>query len=195
MSFINGPQWGVDLMMFPALVVFGFYSFLMFFDEFRFHRKRGLSRRERIGRPLDTFTLAAISGWALLFPFAGVGRLGFYLFALTGIVSLFKDEEVHSRVCDGGEQLVHSLRYFMHPIMLATFVASWMFIDGASFFMNMVMPFQTTHLRPVCTAYFVAMSGLCIYQTVYWNLVWKETREAPQLPATESNPPDLRIAG
>ena len=47
----------------------GLQALAMVFDEFYFHRKRGLPKWERLGHPIDTFFVLLSLGVPLCFPF------------------------------------------------------------------------------------------------------------------------------
>lgn len=134
----------------------------MLIDEGVFHRRRGLPRWERIGHPLDTLTLAVCLAWLVAVP-PGRSALAVYI-ALAAFSSLFvtKDEPVHARLCDGGEQWLHALLFVLHPIVLAMLGLLWW-----------------TGGHPALLAVQLGLTlGFGIYQTVYWNVVRAAPRPA-----------------
>lgn len=129
----------------------------MVIDEFHFHRTRGLPLWERWGHPLDTLSVWICYGFLILFSplperiqvFAGIACLSCIL--------VTKDEFVHHRLCSAGEQWLHSLLFILHPICF--FTAGWMWWKGG---------FET-----IFAAQFLFIFIFFIYQTFYWNLLWK----------------------
>jgi hypothetical protein len=126
----------------------------MFADEFYFHRKRGLSRWERIGHPLDTITVLMCFVFLLLFPLT---QTNFFIYVSLSIFScLFvtKDEFVHAKECSPLEHWLHAFLFILHPIILG--LAGWMWIDGwsSSFLIG----------QSLLTGIFL------IYQIIYWSL-------------------------
>lgn len=126
----------------------------MVVDEAYFHRKRGLPRWERIGHPLDTLTIVACLAW-LLATTPGDVTLGVYL-ALAVFSSLFvtKDEWIHAKHCEPGEQWLHAVLFVLHPIVLAAFGIMWW--SGE---------------RDVLALQLVVAIAFAAYQTVYWNVI------------------------
>lgn len=123
------------------------------YDEFYFHRRRGLTRWERWGHPLDTLTVLLCIGYLLwnlpsraaLFSFAGL--------ALFSCLFVTKDEFVHQKVCSAGEQWLHALLFILHPICLA--LAAWLWWH----FQNSLVLLE---------AFILAL--FFVYQLTYWNL-------------------------
>lgn len=132
---------------------------VIFFDEFYFHIRRALPRWERIGHPLDTLSIIICLAYALVLPFS---RIALVLFLILGVIScLFvtKDEFVHKEHCKASEQWLHALLFLNHPIVL--FSMGWMWIQGERY-------------RPFLLMQLIVVSLFCMYQVIYWNVVWKE---------------------
>jgi len=134
-------------------------------DEFRFHRKRGLPRWERIGHPLDTLTVVACLLWILRVQPGSRAVAVFVLLAIFSCVFVTKDEPVHRRYCSGAEQWLHALLFILHPIVLASAALLW---PGASPGMVRFSGFEKTFLELVL----LLMVSFGIYQLVFWNFVW-----------------------
>lgn len=126
----------------------------MVVDEAYFHRKRGLPRWERIGHPLDTLTIVACLTW-LLATTPGETTLGVYV-GLAIFSSLFvtKDEWIHAKHCEPGEQWLHAVLFVLHPIVLAAFGIVWWLGE-----------------RDVLVLQLVVAIAFATYQTVYWNVL------------------------
>jgi hypothetical protein len=129
------------------------------YDEFYFHIKRGLPLWERIGHPIDTLSIVLCLAFVLVFPYSKVLILPFALLAALSCLLVTKDEFVHKEHCDAKEQWLHALLFLNHPLVLIS--TGWMWGQGGRF-------------NPFLTVQLILVSLFCVYQLVYWNLVWKE---------------------
>lgn len=129
------------------------------FDEFYFHIKRGLPLWERIGHPLDTLSVVLCFSYILVFPFSKAALFPFLLLGMLSCLLVTKDEFVHKEECNAKEQWLHAVLFLNHPLLLIS--AGWMWGHGE------------TH-RPFLGLQLIFASIFCLYQLVYWNLVWKE---------------------
>ncbi len=129
------------------------------YDEFFFHLKRGLPRWERIGHPLDTFSVVLCLAFTIVFPYSKSLILPFVALSAFSCLLVTKDEFVHKEHCNAKEQWLHALLFLNHPLVLISLGLMW--AQGAFF-----VPFLTIQL--------VFISLFCLYQLIYWNLVWKE---------------------
>jgi hypothetical protein len=86
--------------------------------------------------------------------------------ALTFASSLLvtKDEPVHARRCQPGEQWLHALLFVLHPVVFIGFGVIWW--SGRDLW--------------VITAQLALTIALMVYQIVYWSLLWKPE---PRIPA------------
>jgi hypothetical protein len=133
----------------------------MAFDEFHFHRKRGLSRWERLGHPIDTASLLAC--YTVTLTQAPDAR-GLVIYAALGAFSCLlvtKDEFVHARECRPSEHWLHALLFVLHPLVLGAIAVLW--IRGE----RTLLLLQTA---------LTSMFGL--YQLLYWNLPWQRRSRA-----------------
>jgi hypothetical protein len=129
------------------------------YDEFYFHIKRGLPRWERIGHPLDTFSVVLCLAFVIVFSYSKALMLPFIGLGALSCLLVTKDEFVHKQHCDAKEQWLHALLFLNHPLVLISMGCMWW--EGARF-----APFLKIQL--------VLVSLFCLYQVIYWNLVWKE---------------------
>jgi hypothetical protein len=129
------------------------------FDEFYFHIKRGLPRWERIGHPIDTFSVVLCLAYVLVLPYSKATLFPFLILAAFSCLLVTKDEFVHKEKCSAEEQWLHALLFLNHPLLLISI--GWMWGQGeiSSLFLGLQLAFA---------------SIFCIYQLVFWNLVWKE---------------------
>ncbi|MFN0065046.1 MAG: hypothetical protein ACKVOH_02280 [Chlamydiales bacterium] len=125
-------------------------------DEFCFHWRRGLPRWERIGHPLDTCTIILCFVFTLLFPYSRKMLLFFAPLALFSAFFVTKDEFVHKECCGAKEQWLHAILFLNHPLMLIS--AGFLWARG-------FIPFLA--IQTALTTAF------CIYQLIYWNVLWK----------------------
>ncbi len=130
----------------------------MFFDEFYFHRRRGLPRWEKIGHPVDSFFFLLPF---LYIVFANFNSIIFLGLCLLSCLIITKDEWVHAQKCEGAENWLHSLLFIIHPISLAGLYAAYFF-----------------NLQDLIEVQTVIIAAFMLYQIVYWNFYFKEQNEA-----------------
>jgi hypothetical protein len=140
-----------------VLTVWILQGLLMFFDEFYFHHKRGLGRWESLGHPIDTLFFIACFIYTLSFDTSHL--TGFILLASASCLIITKDEFVHSKECDGGENWLHAVLFVIHPIALFALYHAW--ING----LYDIIKIQTG---------IIAAFGL--YQLLYWNLPFRKLK-------------------
>ena len=129
---------------------------IMGVDEY-LHHKRGLGLWERIGHPLDTFTvliplsIIAFNDYSqnILFIYIGLAALS--------CLFITKDEFVHSKECSPFENWLHSILFVLHPMIFLCSGLLWK--DDPS---NSFLFFQVT---------FVGV--FMIYQILRWSILWK----------------------
>lgn len=140
-------------------IPFAVQALVIAWDEFFFHLRRGLPKWERIGHPLDTITIILCFAFVIIFPYSKL-FLWIYM-ALAALSCLFvtKDEFVHKEHCPAEEQWLHALLFLNHPLVLIC--VGWMWMQGQAY-----IPFLTLQT--------VVISFFCLYQLIYWNLIWKE---------------------
>jgi hypothetical protein len=146
-----------------------FQNAAMFFDEFRYHVRRGLPRWERIGHPLDTMTVLACLAWIMTRPPTPVNVIVYLALSLFSCVFVLKDERVHYEHCSLGEQWLHAALFVFHPLTLAAFGVMWAPFHGeqlaAPWLAGGVDARQALVLQASATAI------IFVYQVVYWNVV------------------------
>jgi hypothetical protein len=141
-------------------------------DELYFHRKRGLPRWERIGHPLDTLTVLLCLAWILYLPPNHRTAIIYLVLAVFSCIFVTKDEPVHKRYCQATEMWLHAVLFALHPITLLCagllWPAVWSGLPGNHPWIVLFSGFERSFLVSIC----VLMLGFCIYQFVFWNLVW-----------------------
>lgn len=131
---------------------------VMLIDEGWYHRRRGLPRWERLGHPVDALSVAICFGWLLVSRPDEPWALPIYVvLAFASSLLITKDEPVHARRCEPGEQWLHALLFVLHPIVfVASGVIWWSGRD-----------------RWVILVQLALTVALMMYQIVYWSLLWK----------------------
>lgn len=139
------------------LVIWVSQGILMFFDEFKYHHKRGLKKWERVGHPIDSFFFLIPFVYTLYFS-------NIYIFLVLSLVSCLivtKDEFVHAKECDAPEQWLHSVLFIIHPI---AFIGLWLAWQNG---FSQIIKFQSLII-------FLFM----LYQIIYWNFYIGKQNEA-----------------
>ena len=147
------------------ILPFGVQAFAILVDEFVFHRSRNLPRWERLGHPIDTFSVVL----CYLFIFALAPSLqNIYIYSglcLISCILVTKDEFIHRKVCGGAESWLHAVLFLAHPV---TFIVAGIIWQDhatrvqANDFLWMVLQLQL-----------LAMAGFLFYQILYWNYLCK----------------------
>jgi hypothetical protein len=134
----------------------------MFFDEGRYHRRRGLPRWERLGHPLDTLTVAIPYAWALVADPRRASSLAVYVtLAFFSCLFVTKDEPVHARLCPPGEHWLHAFLFIMHPIVFLAVALLW----------------RSGHDRWLLAAQLGLTVLFGLYQLIAWSPPWRPARE------------------
>lgn len=155
-------------------IPFSIQSICMFVDEFHFHIKRGLPKWERIGHPIDTLSVIVCLLYLIWVPFSSFNFFGYMLLSLISSLLITKDEWVHKEHCKGTEQWLHALLFINHPILLISFGLMWV-KQYSSSSNNWVSWFDHSPLFvPFFLSSLILMVLFCIYQVVFWNLLWKK---------------------
>lgn len=157
-----------------ALIPFTLQGAAILVDEIIFHRKRGLPLWERIGHPLDTLSLFACYLFVLLVPFSSASVKGYIALAVFSCLMVTKDEFVHKHHCPWEENWLHALLFLLHPITLIVIGVAWPAIDGTE-----ATPWFAAWagndgtLRFALTMQAGAIFAFGLYQTIFWNILWK----------------------
>jgi hypothetical protein len=161
-----------------ALIPFAAQAAAIFFDEAVFHVRRGLPKWERIGHPLDTFTVILCMGYVIWVPFSIVNLFIYVGLAIFSTIFITKDEFVHNTHCPATEQWLHALLFILHPITLICAGFIWPVAQG-----SVVTPWiaawlnNPNALHLFLIGQFATMCLFMIYQIVFWNLIWREPNE------------------
>ena len=135
----------------------------MFFDEFYFHRKRGLEKKKKIGHPLDTLTVITCYLFIYFTDYSMNNVLIFSSLAFFSSLFVTKDEIVHSELCEPKENWLHAILFILHPITFLCAGIIW-HAEGKE---NLFILGQIIIL-------FIVL----IYQILYWSIPWKKITSA-----------------
>ncbi len=152
-------------MEFLALIPFFVQIVAINIDEFYFHIKRGLPKWERLGHPLDTLTVLACFAFILFFPYSSLNLKIYIALALFSCIFVTKDEFVHKECCPAAEQWLHALLFLNHPLVLTAAGLIWPIIHGDA---------GSAWLKKAMWAQTVSIGLFFCYQTIYWNILWKD---------------------
>ena len=149
----------------------------MSIDEGYFHVKRGLPRWERIGHPIDTFSVLLCFLIVLFVPFSAGSLKVFVGLATISCLLVTKDEFVHKHHCPAAENWLHAILFVNHPVLLTATGLMWGALSKTP---NWIQSFfnwpDVIHFFLVFQA--VGTGLFMIYQIVYWNFIWKEKQKA-----------------
>lgn len=132
------------------------------FDEFFFHRKRGLPKWEVIGHPIDTITVIACLLFLAFADKTPTNEKIFLVMAVASSICVTKDEWIHRKYCSAEEMWLHAVLFMMHPLALYLGYREW------------------EDLRPTFLAVAGGISCFLIYQLVYWNFRYYRVRKAAE---------------
>lgn len=144
-------------------------------DEYYFHIKRGLPLWERIGHPIDTFSVLACFLFALLVPYSDLSLKWYIGLSVFSCLMVTKDEWIHKHHCPAAEHWLHALLFLNHPIILTTVGLIWASYSGAAgpnWVQQWLYKPEPLHAMLVMQAIFTGL--FFSYQVIYWNFIWKE---------------------
>lgn len=140
-------------MIYLLIIPIALQATAMFVDEFYFHRKRGLPRWERVGHPIDSFSVL-LCYLFLLLTLPTLKNITIYAgLSFISCLLITKDEFVHSERCEPSENWLHALLFVLHPI---TF-----FCAGVIWYQDLSVDFL--FLQPL------VVGGFMLYQIIYWS--------------------------
>lgn len=186
------------LVLFLIAVPMIVQAFALAVDEFHYHHKRGLPRWECVGHPLDTLTVLGVASISCFYP---LGSLSFVVFVVTGFLScLFvtKDEWVHAKLCDAGEQWLHSVLFIAHPLVFVSTAVLWSWRDKPHVLGLDATLVPQAHL--LLLGQVVLLAGFLTYQIIYWNFVRQPVSDSdgrlkPQVMKSGSADPRSFVSG
>ncbi|MBX7065851.1 MAG: hypothetical protein K1X28_01340 [Parachlamydiales bacterium] len=157
-----------------GILPFALQALCMIFDEGYFHVRRGLPLWERIGHPIDTFSVIACMGFVLWAPFSKTTLVIYIVLASFSSLLVTKDEFVHKAHCPGSENWLHAVLFTLHPITLACAGFMWPVVQGieVSAWIGRWLD-QPEALSLFLKSQLAVMILFFIYQILFWNIVWK----------------------
>ncbi len=144
------------------LIPFAMQGTLMFFDEFYFHRKRGLPLWERIGHPLDSLTVLACYVFIYFAPFSERNIWIYVGLCIFSCVFVTKDEFVHQSRCQASENWLHAMLFILHPVT---------FLSAGILWKNNVS-IELIEFQSIVIFMFM------MYQIIYWSSVEAKPRKS-----------------
>ena len=139
--------------MFFLLIPFGIQGLAMFFDEFYFHRKRGLPLWERIGHPIDSLSVLACYSFIYFQQPTDLNIKIYIGLCAFSCLLITKDEFIHTIHCDAGENWLHAVLFVIHPITFFSAGLIW-----------------KENLNPeFIAAQPMIIFSFMIYQILYWS--------------------------
>ena len=159
-------------MNFFLLLAFALQGLAMFFDEFYYHRKRGLGRWERIGHPADTLFVLACYLF-VVFAVPSASNISIFI-GLCSFSCLFitKDEFEHKKYCCAQENWLHAILFILHPISFFSLGVIWLLKHHFSFELNQTFA-DSPLLYSSIYIQITVVSAFIIYQIIYWSFIWK----------------------
>ncbi|MBI5273137.1 MAG: hypothetical protein HY861_04060 [Chlamydiia bacterium] len=158
-----------------ALLPFVLQALTIGFDELWFHCRRGLPKWERIGHPIDTFSVFLCMGYVLFVPFSRGTLIPYCLIAAFSCLLVTKDEFVHKDHCPASENWLHAILFTLHPITLTCAAFIWPVSQGAEVSLWIATWLdQPSSLLLFLRIQFVTMGLFMLYQIVFWNFIWKD---------------------
>lgn len=153
--------------------------FVISFDECYFHLKRGLPLWERIGHPVDTFTVILCLGFVIFVPFSAIAAKWYIALSIFSCLMVTKDEWVHKHHCPASENWLHALLFLNHPIVLTSIgMIWWASASSAPAWIKNWLN-QPEELYVLLLMQTSAIILFFLYQIIYWNFIWKEKTESP----------------
>lgn len=153
--------------MFSAgLTLFALYAFLNMFDEILFHRSRRLRGVEKAWRLVNSLLIVASITLAIFIRESDLARLSFYAAVCLSLICFPLSEWDKAAFVTNRERALHCVLSMVHPIMLVLLFVVGKFIDGAGFFLGLVLPFSVNNLRPLCYGYLGVMALFLIIQLI-----------------------------
>jgi hypothetical protein len=160
----------MKLNVFFLISPFILQAVLTFFDEFYYHRKRGLPLWEKIGHPLDTITILVCYAFVITQPASAQNLQILFGLGIFSCIFITKDEFVHAEECLPGEQWLHSALFILHPITLIALLVYWDFPAEDTYISFSDHKFFQQFIK----AQFILISIFLSYQILYWSLLWKK---------------------
>ncbi len=155
-----------------VVIPFILQGIIMLIDEGYFHLRRGLPLWERIGHPLDTFSVLICLSYALFVPYTPDHLKTFVVLSVISCIMVTKDEFVHKHVCPRNEMWLHALLFSLHPLILISTALIWIYTTS----LNPPAWLDTWLTNAEFLGTFLLMQFfLCafflLYQVIFWNVI------------------------
>lgn len=162
-------------MILLILLPFLIQTIVIMIDEFYFHVRRGLPKWERLGHPLDTLTVLGCFAFILFVPYSQFALKLYIALSVFSCLFVTKDEFVHKECCSVSEQWLHALLFLNHSVVLTVTGFLWLVIDKADtpLWLSGLLPY-VNEIRTLLLFQTGFIAIFCVYQLIYWNLIWKD---------------------
>lgn len=150
-----------------ALIPYGIQGLALAVDEFVLHRRRGLSRWERWGHPLDTLTVLNVNLVAHFFPFKESVFIVFLVLCFFSCLFVTKDEWIHAKECCPFEHWLHAVLFVIHPVAFACSAFFWIARDKPE--LLGLSQATSTLAGQTLIAQAIILFVFIVYQIMYWN--------------------------
>jgi hypothetical protein len=154
------------------LLPFILQAIVILVDEFYFHWKRSLPLWEKVSHPLDVCTLLGCFLWLANTSYSEQNLLIFTGLATFSCIFVTKEEWIHARLCDAGEQWIHSLLFLLQPAALISAgvilahqsptAATPTSLEAAASWLYPIIPLQIGF-----------QLAFLVYQIVFWGFIRK----------------------
>jgi 2-polyprenyl-6-hydroxyphenyl methylase/3-demethylubiquinone-9 3-methyltransferase len=162
------------------LLPFALQGLAMAVDEFRFHRRRPVSRWEWLGHVLDTLVFLSCLACVLLLPPAAPQIKLYAALAVGSCLLVTKDELIHQQLCSGPEQWLHAVLFILHPVVLIAAAMLWLG-TGAGTPAGLPLP------PPVLARAMLLFQGLSVAGFLALQVVFGAGRKQPAVAAGINN--------
>lgn len=167
-------------------LLFGYWA-LHVVDELLFHKKRLISKTERLNQILNMVFLGILVFIPFGIRYSDHLHSYFGLMALSSMVLIARQEWVPNAFSPK-ERGLHSLIYMLHPIVIAFLGMLWMLLSGISLVTEMVLPFSLTGLRSLLSMYLGAVAVTAYYYFDQYRKLSVPPLPTPGPTPTEAGP-------
>lgn len=143
--------------------LFGLHALLFAVDEFKYHRARKRSTREKWGYPLDLLITATLAAYVMIVPYGEFPMAPALILVLAALFSMLKNESQYEAPLTQGERTVHLAIALLQPLCVLLLSSLWPVLRGVNFMVGAMLPFDTRELWPIFIGYAAALGGLGVY--------------------------------
>lgn len=164
----------ITLLSFIVVIPFVLQALTIGVDEVYFHYKRGLPKWERIGHPVDTFSVLLCLSWVIAKAYTPLNAKIFIALAILSCLCVTKDEFVHKHHCPAAENWLHALLFTLHPITLFVLGMIWYSTSHPNTHPILLAWFGNEDLFLILKGQLFLMTLFFFYQLIFWNIIWRK---------------------